>query len=129
MFNPIFKLTSQLVIQLSFIFVLIANTSVKQNTFFNEFAVYIPNEIFPVPVLSNNWKATIKRASGAHSTDSKARNSWKDMSLCGQEKKAQSQLWECLIFIILWNEMSFLLTPIKASKLKLNIRHKNVTFS
>lgn len=35
----------------------------------------------PVPVLSNSWKATMKRASGAHNTDSNARNSWNEMSL------------------------------------------------
>lgn len=40
-----------------------------------------PKEMAPVPVLSNSWKATMKRASGAHSTDSNARNSWNEMSL------------------------------------------------
>lgn len=40
-----------------------------------------PKEMAPVPVLSNSWKATMKRASGAHSTDSKARNSWNEISL------------------------------------------------
>lgn len=35
----------------------------------------------PVPVLSNSWKATMKRVSGAHNTDSNARNSWNEISL------------------------------------------------
>lgn len=48
--------------------------------------IYIPNEMFPVPVLSNSWKATMNRASGAHRTDSKARNSWKEINLFGQEE-------------------------------------------
>lgn len=41
----------------------------------------VPNEMAPVPVLSNSWKATMKRASGAHNTDSNAKNSWNEMSL------------------------------------------------
>lgn len=49
--------------------------------------VYVPNDIVPVPVLSNSWKATMNKASGAHRTDSKARNSWKEISLCGEKKK------------------------------------------
>lgn len=35
----------------------------------------------PVPVLSKSWKATMKRPSGAHNTDSNARNSWNEISL------------------------------------------------
>lgn len=49
--------------------------------------MHIPNEMFPVPVLSNSWKATMNRASGAHRTASKARNSWKEISLFGEERK------------------------------------------
>lgn len=54
-------------------------------------SMYIPNEMLPLPVLSNSWKATMNRASGAHSTDSKAKNSWKEISLFGQEK--DSAVW------------------------------------
>lgn len=53
---------------------------------------YVPNEMFPVPVLSNNWKATMKRASGAHRTDSKARNSWKEINLFGWERKGTTSM-------------------------------------
>lgn len=49
--------------------------------------VNVPKEMFPVPVLSNSWKATMNRASGAHRTDSKAKNSWKEISLCGGERE------------------------------------------
>lgn len=41
----------------------------------------LPKEMVPVPVLSKSWKATMKRPSGAHNTDSKARNSWNEISL------------------------------------------------
>lgn len=47
----------------------------------------VPKEMFPVPVLSNSWKATMNRASGAHRTDSKAKNSWKEISLFGGERQ------------------------------------------
>ena len=43
--------------------------------------VYLPYVVIPCPVLSKRRKATMKRASGAHSTASKATNSWKEMSL------------------------------------------------
>lgn len=54
----------------------------------------VPKEMTPVPVLSNSWKATMKRASGAHNTDSNARNSWNEIRLplwvymwCKRKKK------------------------------------------
>lgn len=52
--------------------------------------VNVPKEMFPVPVLSNSWKATMNRASGAHRTDSKAKNSWKEISLCGGDREYDS---------------------------------------
>lgn len=42
---------------------------------------HLPKEMSPVPVLSNSWKATMKSASGTHRTDSKAKNSWNEISL------------------------------------------------
>lgn len=47
----------------------------------------VPKEMAPVPFLSNSWKATMKRASGAHNTDSNARNSWNEISL---------PMWVCM---------------------------------
>lgn len=46
----------------------------------------LPKEMVPVPVLSKSWKATMKRASGAHKTDSNARNSWNEISLLSGER-------------------------------------------
>lgn len=46
--------------------------------------VYVPKEMFPVPVLSNSWKAIMNRASGAQRTDSKAKNSWNEINLLRQ---------------------------------------------
>ena len=43
----------------------------------------LPKVVIPIPALSNKRKATMKRASGAHSTDSNARNSWKEINLGG----------------------------------------------
>lgn len=35
----------------------------------------LPNDTSPFPLLSNNWKATMNMESGAHKTDSNAKNS------------------------------------------------------
>jgi len=50
--------------------------------------VHLPKVATPFPVLSKSWKATMKRASGAHSTDSNARNSWKEINLMRRDSEA-----------------------------------------
>jgi len=55
--------------------------------------LFSPKDTSPVPVLSNSWKATMKRASGTHSTDSKARNSWNEINL--NEKPEESYIRTC----------------------------------
>ena len=56
----------------------------------------LPKVTSPLPVLSNSWKATMNKASGAHRTDSKATNSWKDINLQHKTsaKHKVSSLWE-----------------------------------
>lgn len=55
--------------------------------------VHLPKVAVPFPVLSKSWKATMKRASGAHSTDSKARNSWKEINLMETNRLTAYILW------------------------------------
>lgn len=61
----------------------------------------VPKEMVPVPDLSNSWKATMKRVSGAHNTDSNARNSWNEISLqrCVgmREREKKVQLFKHII--------------------------------
>lgn len=45
---------------------------------------YLPKVVTPLPALSNSRKATMKRESGAHSTDSNATNSGKEINLMGK---------------------------------------------
>lgn len=56
----------------------------------------LPKVTSPLPVLSNSWKATMNKASGAHRTDSNATNSWKDINLQHKTntKRKVSSLWE-----------------------------------
>lgn len=42
---------------------------------------YLPQVITPLPASSNNRKATMKRESGAHSSDSDMTNSGKEINL------------------------------------------------
>ena len=55
--------------------------------------VYSPKAVTPLPVLSNSRKATMKRESGAHSTDSNATNSWKEIKLEGRATERKRIGW------------------------------------
>ncbi len=57
----------------------------------------LPKVITPLPALSNSRKATMKRESGAHSTDSNATNSGREISLIEERRRIGKRLVNALI--------------------------------
>lgn len=70
-----------------------SNQNFKPEQCFIKSIAHLPKVAVPFPVLSKSWKATMKRASGAHSTDSKARNSWKEINLMETNRLTAYILW------------------------------------
>ncbi len=59
---------------------------------FNQEQIYSPKVITPLPALSNSRKATMKRESGAHSTDSNATNSGKEINLVKERWRVRRRI-------------------------------------
>lgn len=59
----------------------------------NQRQSYLPKVVTPFPALSKSRKATMKRESGAHSTDSNATNSGKEIKLRGERR---AERWRIL---------------------------------